>query len=164
MAMRTRYDVLRYSRTTWVICACVLLQKYNQQRNQNRIVHCPHQSKSQSRNPTSRNRWSERSFSWPPSPGRLNNQEPPKGKMSKRQATDYQERLVQEPPKELKREEMGSEAHPASPAAGYRRRQILRRGGTGRGEWRARWVGSGAGSAAARRARSRGGRATCRCR
>ena len=69
MAMRTRYDVLRYSRTTWVICACVLLQKYNQQRNQNRIVHCPHQSKSQSRNPTSRNRWSERSFSWPPSPG-----------------------------------------------------------------------------------------------
>ena len=33
------------------------------------IVHGPHQSKSQSRNPTSRNRWSERSFSWPPSPG-----------------------------------------------------------------------------------------------
>ena len=97
MAMRTRYDVLRYSRTTWVICACVLLQKYNQQRNQNRIVHCPHQSKSQSRNPTSRNRWSERSFSWPPSPGWLNNQEPPKWKMSKRQATDtdYQERLIQ---------------------------------------------------------------------
>lgn len=69
MAMRTRYDVLRYSRTTWVICACVLLQKDNQPRNQSRSTH---QIKSRSRNLTSRNRWSEHSSSWSPSPGRLN--------------------------------------------------------------------------------------------
>jgi hypothetical protein len=36
MAMRTRYDVLRYSRTTWLICACVLLQKHKQRINQSR--------------------------------------------------------------------------------------------------------------------------------
>jgi hypothetical protein len=57
-------------------------------------IQSPHQFQSKDRDPTSHNILSGRSSSWQPSPERLNNQEPPKGKMSKRQATDYQERAV----------------------------------------------------------------------
>ena len=99
MAMRGRYDVLRSSRTTWVICECVLLQTGNQRAKKSIKdffqgkcrseinPDCLVDSRQRAKKPinqgcligptrrradlTSRSRWSAHSSSWPPSPGRL---------------------------------------------------------------------------------------------
>lgn len=102
MAMRTRYDVLRYSRTTWVICACVLLHKYNQRKSEsksyNPLINGSHKAEILRRVVDGRSVlllcWLLRD-DWT-----IKN--PQKAKWGKRQATDDQERAVLDPRRDKK--------------------------------------------------------------